>query len=212
MKSSLRTLLLWAVTPLWFFPLAWALAFSVRGWVSCIGHFLIYSELAAILFLLLAFATLLFGPIGLLFRNHRRQAAGYMVVAAVFILSFFGGFRWRMELWRSNITRVAQQGQPLVDAITAYNVEHGRSPGSLEELVPGYIDRIPDTGIGMWPDFQYVVGQPDKFDGNEWVLLVTPPNLPMGFDQFMYFPRQNYPRVGYGGGIERIGTWGYVHE
>jgi hypothetical protein len=179
--------------------------------VSCIGLFLIYSELPAVLALLPMFAALLFGPIGLLFRNHRRQAAGYMVVAAVFILSFFGGFRWRMEVWKSNITRVAEQSQPLVDAITAYNAEHGRPPGSLEELAPRYIDRIPDTGIGVWPDFHYVVGQPDKFDGNEWVLLATPP-CAAGFDQFMYFPRQNYPRVGYGGGIERIGSWGYVHE
>jgi hypothetical protein len=136
-----------------------------------------------------------------------------MVVAALFILSFFGGFFWRMGVWRSNITRVAEQSQPLVDAITAYCTEHGHPPDSLSELVPDHIARIPGTGIGAWPEYQYLAGQQaTRYDGNEWVLLVTPPNLPMGFDVFMYFPRQNYPREGYGGGIERIGGWGYVHE
>lgn len=197
--------------PLGLFPLAWALAFSSYGWVSRIGQVLIWTELVAVLILLPAFAVLVFGPIGFLFRKHRRQAAGYMVVAAVFIFSFFGGFRWRMEVWRNNITWVAERGQPLVDAITAFNADHGRPPQSLVELVPGYIDRIPDTGIGMWPEFRYISGQPNGYSGNDWVLLVTPP-CNGGFDMLMYFPRQNYPREGYGGGIERIGSWGYVHE
>ena len=211
MKSSLRSLVLGSVTPLWLFPLGWSLAFSSHGWLSWAGQILIYSEVFLVLLLLPALAVLLFGPIGLLFRKHRRAVAGYMVGSAVFVLSFFGGLAWGRQIWRANIVRVAERGQPLVDTITAYTSERGCPPHSLEELVPDYIDRIPETGIGSRPEFSYVTGQPNGYDGNEWVLIVNPP-CAAGFDTFMYFPRENYPREGYGGGIERIGAWGYVHE
>jgi hypothetical protein len=32
------------------------------------------------------------------------------------------------------------------------------------------------------------------------------------FDRFLYFPLQNYPEDGYGGSLERIGDWAYLHE
>ena len=71
---------------------------------------------------------------------------------------------------------------------------------------------MPRTGVGAYPAYDYVVGQPERYDGNAWVLLVSPPCPAMGFDTLMYFPRRNYPDVGYGGRLERVGTWAYVHE
>jgi hypothetical protein len=40
---------------------------------------------------------------------------------------------------------------------------------------------------------------------------------PVGFGgafllQFMYSPLPNYPERGYGGSLERVGEWAYVHE
>jgi hypothetical protein len=34
----------------------------------------------------------------------------------------------------------------------------------------------------------------------------------MNWDMFLYFPKQNYPKAGYGGWLERIEDWAYVHE
>jgi hypothetical protein len=32
------------------------------------------------------------------------------------------------------------------------------------------------------------------------------------FDSLVYWPERNYPDFMYGGGVERIGDWVYVHE
>ncbi len=49
-------------------------------------------------------------------------------------------------------------------------------------------------------------------DNNPWVLIVHTPSGGINFDQFMYFPLQNYPESGYGGWLARIRDWAYVHE
>ena len=51
-----------------------------------------------------------------------------------------------------------------------------------------------------------------NWDDNPWVLVVFTPGGGINFDRMLYFPKQNYPRSGYGGGIERVRDWAYVHE
>jgi len=46
----------------------------------------------------------------------------------------------------------------------------------------------------------------------QWFLSVNVPCFGVGFDQMLSFPLQNYPKVGYGGGLERVKDWAYVHE
>ena len=38
------------------------------------------------------------------------------------------------------------------------------------------------------------------------------PNGIMDFDVFFYWPSETYPDAIYGGVVERIGDWAYVHE
>ncbi len=45
-----------------------------------------------------------------------------------------------------------------------------------------------------------------------WALQVLPPVFGVGFDLMLYFPKQDYPENGYGGWLERVGDWAYVHE
>lgn len=200
-----------AVTPLWLDPLAWWLAFSSVPAVSHAGLVLAYLELTYALVLLAALAAFVVCPVCLLFRKYRPNALSWLLCAVVFTAAFLGGMTWRNDICRANLLRVTERGQPLVDAITVYQAEHGRPPAALDELVPEYIDRIPETGIGAHPEFGYRVGEPEQHDGNEWVLVVTPPCV-AGFDSFLYFPKQNYPTRGYGGGLEPVGTWAWVHE
>jgi len=67
--------------------------------------------------------------------------------------------------------------------------------------------------MAAYPNYEYMCGEEaERFDGNPWVLLVRTPSGPINWDMFMYFPLQNYPEAGYGGRIEDVGDWAYVHE
>jgi hypothetical protein len=108
---------------------------------------------------------------------------------------------------------LAHRSETLVAAVKAYDAKFGRPPDSLEALVPDFISGIPSTGMRAYPKYEYLAGEKAKpFDDNPWVLYVFTPSGGINFDQFMYFPRQNYPEHGYGGWLERIGDWAYVHE
>jgi hypothetical protein len=130
-----------------------------------------------------------------------------LVFVVVFIPCEILGLDWGSRGREEKIEHVATRGQPIMDAIEAYEKKNSHPPGSLDELVPDYLDAIPTTGIGAWPQFSYHTGRPDRNDGNEWTLSALLPGTP-GFGlapvELMYYPRQNYP--------ERsvlIGTWCY---
>lgn len=101
----------------------------------------------------------------------------------------------------------------LVEAIHRYDKDKGRPPKYLSELVPAYITEIPKTNIGAYPEYKYeTTTDPKKWDDNPWVLYVDTPLGVLNWDMFLYFPKQNYPEHGYGGYLERIKDWAYVHE
>ncbi|MBX3342660.1 MAG: hypothetical protein KF711_13800, partial [Nitrospira sp.] len=67
--------------------------------------------------------------------------------------------------------------------------------------------------IMAYPDYHYYAGtNASRYDTNPWVVVVHTPSGGINFDQFMYFPLQNYPPRGYGGSLARIRDWAYVHE
>ena len=76
-----------------------------------------------------------------------------------------------------------------------------------------HLAQVPRTRMCGAPEYEYLTGpSAQRYDGNRWVLIVKPPFRGIGWDLFLYFPDQNYPRQGYGGSLERIGDWAYVHE
>ncbi len=107
---------------------------------------------------------------------------------------------------------LAHRSQSLVGAIHLYTEEKGNPPGDLKSLVPEYIDQIPGTGMRNHPDYEYrIVDDPKHYNGNPWILTVNC-GFGMSFDQFIYLPKENYPAYGYGGGLEPVANWAYVHE
>ena len=67
--------------------------------------------------------------------------------------------------------------------------------------------------MGAYPKYEYVAGEEaKKWDDNPWVLYVRTPLGGLNWDMFIYFPKQNYPEHGYGGVLERVKDWAYVHE
>ena len=148
---------------------------------------------------------------GLAFERTRRIATVVALCSvayfAAFVVSLWIGKSIRMGAF----ARLAQRSKPLIAAIRAYEQKHGRPPESLPALVPEFIPAVPSTGMRAYPEYRYSTAS-TNFHGNPWVLWVYTPSGGINFDQFMYFPLTNYPRTGYGGWLERVEDWAYVHE
>lgn len=206
------TALIGLTVPLRLEPLAWTLAYHPTALLNHLAQVLLTFVGLIALGTLVAAGVFLWGIIRICTQAERVGPLLAMGKASIYLLSFVGGLVWGQAVWRANVERVVERGEPLVRAIHQFTVQNGRPPESLDELTPQYLAALPGTGIGTSPEFHYVLGEPARYDGNPWVLLVHPPCLLMKFDSLMYFPLQNYPVLGHGGVIERVGAWGYVHE
>jgi len=164
---------------------------------------------------LFVLAVVPFSFVLLIFRKTRRPALIALLSAITFLVAAIGIFRVDIggRVRMHGFHKLAERSVPLVQAIKKFETEKGHPPNSLKELVPEYLLSIPDTGMGAYPMYEYIVGEEArKHDNNPWVLYVFTPSGGLNWDMFMYFPNQNYPERGYGGSLERIGDWAYVHE
>lgn len=216
-RSSARSLFqlcFWAVLPLWWSPLAWWLAYSPQPAFGIIEYLELITDFMLIGMVFLALLVLFITPPALLFRRARRSALLYGACSLLFISSYIVGECYlSRSVWRHAVSRFERGSAPLVQAIEAYQKEKGRPPSSLEDLVPSYLKEVPSTGFATSPKYRYIEGEKAReYSENPWVLVVSPPCHVMGFDLLLYFPRQNYPTIGYGGWLERFGAWAYVHE
>lgn len=152
-------------------------------------------------------------PLLLLRRATRMLVLAWLIAALVYLLLTCGGVVIGHRIRHWGFDQLALRSAPLVSAIRAYADAHGQPPSSLADLVPAYLPRVPGTGVMAYPDYRYSVGaQAQEYDQNPWVLVIPTTSGGINFDQFMYFPLQNYPARGYGGMLAPIRDWAYVHE
>lgn len=146
--------------------------------------------------------------------KSRSRALLWLLVIAVYIPCYLLGSVWEQRVWTARWEAFSLRSQPLIAAINDYERQHGFPPESLTALVPDYLPAVPDTGMRACSEFQYFTGEVarQQYSGNPWALQVLPPVFGVGFDLVLYFPNQNYPKNGYGGWLERVGDWAYVHE
>jgi hypothetical protein len=144
---------------------------------------------------------------------------GYSLLTMVF-LCVGTGLRPRLDHLAE--VRLAEQGRPIVVAITAFIAEHGRSPNQLEELKPRYMAEIPETGLALYPKFEIVTSTGDKRNcfGDDWLLRADalPTKILMrgfgGCDSYIFAPSGRYPSseidtiCHYGDGV---GGWDYEY-
>ena len=112
----------------------------------------------------------------------------------------------------SAFAALAERSSTLVNAIRAYEQMYRAPPPSLNAIVPEFIPSIPVTGMGAHPKYEYLVGKADFFDQNPWVLIVFASTGFPDFDEFIYYPLQNYPEYRLCNRLELIGDWAYIHE
>lgn len=165
--------------------------------------------------ILLAFAIWLLRSIIRLSRSlEGREEAEKEDLSSQITLGIVIGFA--QGIWLSGALRMygfelaAERAEPLIDAIEQYTQDNGAPPDSIAALVPTYLSELP----AKLPPVEMVT-DPKKlpeYGNNPWALTALASRNLMNWDRFIYFPDQEYPERGFGGGLERVGNWAYVHE
>jgi len=173
-------------------------------------------ELVAMLYLipLLAAIGLVISLVLVLMPSARREGLTAFVTGIVFLAVMFLVAPQIGQIRTNGFRKAAQNAKPLIAAIGAYEREHGAPPADLAGLVPEYLAAIPATGLGAYPAYDYEA-KPQTAEnnfGNSWLLAINASTGAVNWDLFLYLPKQNYPEHGYGGSLERVDDWAYVHE
>ncbi|WP_298862428.1 hypothetical protein [uncultured Gimesia sp.] len=177
------------------------------------GFFFVFTMFYLFLFL----AAVLSLPVLLVrvcFKRYRTRALPWLLLALFYLPCYVVGSYLEDQVWVSGWEAFTERSLPLTQAIKAYERDHSAPPKRLDDLVPDYLSVVPDTGIRACPEFHYHSDSPtrNEYDGNPWAISVWTPCIGVGFDQMLYFPKQNYPKRGYGGWLEPVKDWAYVHE
>jgi hypothetical protein len=145
-------------------------------------------------------------------RAERAEAANAGIVglgAAIGLLLLIGTAPSMMRLRIEGFAHLSRAAAPILEAVDQYEREQGRPPKGLEDLVPCCMPDLP-----RWSGrLGYLSAEESAWTlyDNPWRLVVDA-SFGFGFDQFVYLPRQNYPKYMFGGSPERVGAWVYVHE
>jgi hypothetical protein len=152
--------------------------------------------------------------ISLLSRRTRQQSFFYLLISILLIATCVFGIKLGNMIRSARMESFAERSRTLIDAIEKYDRDHSNPPKSLNDLVPDYIPAVPSTGMMAYPEYQYHTGDEAReyYSGNPWALSVFTPSGFINFDIMLYLPNKNYPRHGYGGTLQPIGDWAYVHE
>jgi hypothetical protein len=109
--------------------------------------------------------------------------------------------------------RASHVGDRVVQALAQYRSETGEYPDRPEQLVPGYIEQLPYTGMIAYPAFAYTKGHNDlEGKPGSYELRINCTSGGINFDRFIYWPSEVYPDQIQENGVERIRGWAYVHE
>lgn len=195
--------------------------FLAATWLSvaCCGTGLLDTGLFLLLFCAIcAAATLLGSFLSLFIPAWRLKCRPVFAASSVYLLLFvlllrpMGQMEWKIRA--HGFRQLAHRSKPLIEAIRAYERKYGKPPERLPALVPEFLPGIPGTGMAAYPDYEYdVIAVKDNENcGNPWVLYVNTSSGFLNFDSFLYHPNGRYPEEGYGGVLERIDDWAYVHE
>ncbi len=208
-RRELIQLVVFALSAIVYFPFSEWLS-TTQGGTSLF----LWGQMIYVLPLVASILAMPFLVFGLFFRDTRRRSCLYLLCIALFVPCCIFGVGLGDKARMAGMKSFAQRSQTLIRAIENYERDHSGPPQSLNDLVPDYIPAVPCTGMAAYPEYRYHTGDMAKqqYAGNSWVLTVFTPSGFLNFDMMLYFPNQNYPHHGYGGSLEPVGDWAYVHE
>jgi hypothetical protein len=135
------------------------------------------------------------------FRRFRRIGLSLLAVCVLVWPCFRAfGYGWS-RLRDQRFHEFAARAQPLVDALYAYERQHGQPATSLSDLIPAILPKVPDTGMGAFPAFNYYQGR-ELQEGGRWRLTV-----PVGATAFDWQHLEFRADQKYDVGYQRYGGW-----
>ena len=208
-RRDRNQLVIFAVSSLGYFPFS--------EWISTTRIGTMFFLWGQMIYLFPLMAAILGTPvliICLLFQRTRRQSFFYLLISVFLIPCCIFGIILGQKTRTAGMESFAQRSQILIAAIGKYERDNSGPPQSLNDLVPDYIPDVPSTGMMAYPEYGYHTGDEakERYADNAWALSVFTPSGGINFDMMLYFPNQNYPQHGYGGWLESVGDWVYVHE
>ena len=196
-----------------------AIIMSIYLWsqwllVTANGSYLNFGLFCLMGMVALGAILLILGGLLLLISNKTRCAGVCILISCVlYLLTCYASLRIGHKVYMYGFVRLAERSKPLIESIIKYEKDHRCPPDTLDNLVPDYLDKIPSTGMGESSEYEYKKLSKDTIKdmywNNEWQVTVEPPFQGLGWDNFIYVPKQNYPDHSY---LERIGDWVYWHE
>lgn len=210
MKSKDRVyLVLLTVSVIIYIPFAHWISTTRVGTSLFLWGVVIYGFL-----LLAAVLAIPLSLIALFYKRLRWDALLVLILTLVYLPLAITGITLGQKVRMARMAEFVERSQPLIEAIQRYERDEGAPPATLADLIPDYLPEIPHTGMMAYPEYEYHSGKKslEWYDGNPWVVTVETPSGGLNWDEMLYFPKQNYPKAGYGGDLERVGDWAYVHE
>lgn len=207
-RDRIQTLLL-AVSGLAFIPFAEWLTVTPVG-----TSFLLWMSLGYGFVCVGAVIAIPVFAVRLIAYQDTSDSVFYLVISFLAVGTTILGLGVGRSIRMNGMHAFAQRSKPLIAAIVQYEKDTGSPPPSLASLVPKYLPAVPSTGMMAYPEYHYKTGGTTStvYGGNQWVLVVDTPSGGINFDEMLYFPNQIYPKQGYGGSLEPVGSWAYVHE
>jgi hypothetical protein len=160
-------------------------------------------------------AILLLAFLGGRLTRRGRMSVASVLVPFVVALSGFAGVELAGRVRNAAFDQFARRGASLVDALYAFEREHGRFPAELSELVPGQLSEVPRTGLGAYPAYRYYtnVGYPvTSLRDNPWALMVEVPWFQTQ-ERLVFLPNGDYHASSLGGGrLFPVRDWVHTME
>jgi len=191
------------VVGLLFSPVTWvaikvAAYQSPDSWTSFLGQPALH-----ILGIALPLVSLLLVPFVLiaapltLFRKEYAKASLFIGVGIGMLPGYLSLPRlvdWRYSALTDAIQREEAHSKPLIQAIANYHQDRGVYPPVLEALVPKYLPQVPRTSFACYPNYQYLLPDPeDEYDRYSGYHLRIPLGTMMDYDDLNHWAPGNNP-------------------
>jgi hypothetical protein len=159
---------------------------------------------------LLACLAIPYSGIMSLLPRYRPSAKACLSGCIVFLASTFFAMRAGLEVRLWSYGSFADRSVALIEAIEAYESQHGHPPDFLRKLVPEFIPQIPSPGVPAAAWYRYYTGEAeaDRLAGNPWMLRIDVPEL-FRPHVLTYDPLQARSDQGRSGGGRFVAGWVY---
>ena len=149
-----------------------------------------------------------------------------IALISIILVIIIGAERMRWEYRKRELHNTVASAQPIILAIKMYEIENGKPPEALNDLVPLYLSSVPRPAGPSSGDWQYWLHDKPALKWRKtykdplagpWALGIAVRKhfrrWPLDYgDYFVYHPSGQYSKRAYGGSVEVICGWGYYNE